>query len=278
VIEGAMPRDDEPPPREPLEPSEAQTREDIRRSREALGLPVPGDIVKSSVAAQQRIGEVSEAIRDYVEAQADTHAGWWVVYENGGEHHLSFTRDVAAHQRALDALSPHPGAVHVHQGRFAKRDLEAVATAIWDDADGAIAAAGIDVLSSAVRCDVVDVEVVAPTSEAAEAFFAARFGDRIAVTYAGPDTFREERVAWDRYTQDEQGRTLTLLYVSTPSELARVEVEETTDDVRAAIVVRVRVGPVDDIAIHYTTTTQLARPLAGRPVIDALTGGVRQPR
>lgn len=181
-------------------------RQDIRRFREELDLPVTDALVDYFLSGvrgadqfeglwltpeeedwffptQARLTEASKLVGEYSDQHPDTFAGTWVEWRDDGKIHVSFTDRIEEHRRTLRAVIPHPDMLRVHPAEHSLAALKAIQYRISDDDDEALRAVGIEVDSSFIDEEEnrLHVEVVAKDAEAARAFFRGRYGERVVV-------------------------------------------------------------------------------------------------
>jgi hypothetical protein len=225
-----------------------------------------------------RWSRARRAVRGYEHAHLPEFAGSWVE-QSPPRMHLAFTGDVDAHRSALLERLPDPDFLHVHAAERSEAELKALAERIWDDVEE-LENHGLHVLSTWLDPvgNVVVVDVVSTDAATAAAALAERYGDGVRIDWQGPSltrTFPVEWSHWDAVDARRLGVRYTGLAVDS---LDHVEVHESQDEVRIGVFDRGSVGSSRLLPRGETAVVTLARPLAGRLVVDAATGEVRPRR
>ena len=302
-MEGGRPFDDIYAVEQADRDLDAETREDIRRFRSDLGLPVDDAHVEHFLAEykaeRQEEGmwlteeeweryerqdelqtEAQERLSGYLAEHADSVAGVWLGAGLDPEYNVAFTGDIDAHRRELLSLYPRPDVVRVHQARYTHAELEAISDRIADESDE-LAALGVQWMASGVGAEAnrVEVEVVAADAESARRILEGRYGPVIAVEWLGTEAWGLEKVPWQLWAVDRTGRNLTVHYSTLRAyEFERADLTEDEHEVIVDVFERAFQGGHRLIGATREATVELERPLGDRRVIDGTTGRVRERR
>jgi hypothetical protein len=126
------------------------------------------------------------------------------------------------------------------------------------------------------RC--VEIEVAAADAERASGVIRQRHGDRIDVRVVASSPYVHKDLPWDDWAQEGERHLSVWLIDYTDGARLRASCEETDEEAVVTVGEPRWVGPHHEPALLVRKDVRLGRPLAGRRVVDGVSGETRPRR